>query len=114
MAEETTSVSIEVDAPGTSMQKLSTMLEARGVSRVLVVSANAEDEGVKPELVPPSERKLRWIVQAEFTDGHRVSYNGDPVKAMQSQDGHNTAILLSTIGVARMLGYEIDLVGAPT
>lgn len=111
MSDET--VAIQVDAMEASMHQLNKMFEARGINRVQFASL-PEFPGDKL-VVPVERRKLRWQVTAAAPDGRVFSYTGDPVLAQQNQDQHNVAILLSVIEIARMLGFDIDVVAdAPT
>jgi hypothetical protein len=106
MAAET--VAIQVDAMEASMLKLNEMFAARGINHVQFASL-PEFPGDK-DVVPVEHRKLRWSVTAAAPDGRVFAYTGDPVLAQQNQTQHNVAILLSVIEIARMLGYDIDVV----
>ncbi|WP_052083165.1 hypothetical protein [Rhodococcoides fascians] len=109
MADDTTV--IRIDAMTESMLHLNKMFEARGINHLRFVSM-PEFPGDK-DVVPVERRKVRWNVTANCPDGRTFAYTGEPVLAQQAQDQHNVAILLSVIEVARMLGFDIDVVADP-
>ncbi|TFI42070.1 hypothetical protein E4P29_18650 [Rhodococcus sp. 1R11] len=91
-----------IDAMQESMEQLNAMFKARGIHDVRFTP------------LPEPRSKVRWAITAATSKGHVYGYTGEAVPEAQEKSEHDVAILLSVIEVARMLGYEIDLVSAPT
>ncbi len=111
MGNNETETVIRIDAMEESMLHLNKMFAARGINHVQFASL-PEFPG-DAAMVPIERRKLRWNVTAAAPDGRSYSYTGEPVLAQQPQGQHNVAILLSVIEIARMLGFDIDVVAEP-